>query len=340
MAALAGAMCISTSAIVMKLAGSSPSATALGRCGFALPVLALLTWLERRRRASGGSEAGVGGAGAGGAAMSARGRWLARLAGVFLAGDLILWSHSITNIGAGLATVLSNLQVIIVPLFAWLLLGERPRRSLLIAAPVMVFGLILVGGAATGGGYGANPGLGVVFGVGVGVLYSAYILLLRRAAAADGASGGDGGDGGVGGVGGVGGRGGPVVEALFEATAGAAAGALILGLLLRDFRLGPAWPALGWLLVLALTSGVLGWLLITLSLPQLPAWLVSALLLVQPAGSVLLGAVFLRERPSVAQLGGVAAMLIGVLIAASGSSSTRDARARPAADPSATAPVD
>jgi drug/metabolite transporter (DMT)-like permease len=323
MAALAGALCISTSAIVMKLAGASPSATALGRCGFALPVLALLTWLERRRRASGAGASGAGGGLAlgGAAVMSARGRWQARLAGVFLAGDLILWSHSITNIGAGLATVLSNLQVIIVPLFAWLLLGERPRRSLLIAAPVMVFGLILVGGLLTGGGYGANPGLGVVFGVGVGVLYSGYILLLRRAAAADGASGGGGGGGG-----------GPVVEALFEATAGAAAGALILGLLLRDFRLGPAWPALGWLLVLALTSGVLGWLLITVSLPQLPAWLVSALLLVQPAGSVLLGAVLLRERPSLAQLGGVAAMLVGVLIAASGSASTRDGRAIQAAD--------
>jgi drug/metabolite transporter (DMT)-like permease len=321
MAALAGALCISTSAIVMKLAGASPSATALGRCGFALPVLALLTWLERRRRrASGGA-----------AAMSGRGRWLARLAGMFLAGDLILWSHSITNIGAGLATVLSNLQVIIVPLFAWLLLGERPRRSLLIAAPVMLLGLIGVGGLLTGGGYGANPGLGVVFGVGVGVLYSAYILLLRRAAAADGASGGGGGGGG---------GGGPVVEALFEATAGAAAGALILGLLLRDFRLGPAWPALGWLLILALTSGVLGWLLITVSLPQLPAWLVSALLLVQPAGSVLLGAVFLRERPSLVQLGGVAAMLVGVLIAASGSASTRDAQVTLAADANGTAPLD
>lgn len=296
-AAVAGALCISTSAIVMKLAGASPSATALGRCGFALPVLAVLTWLERRRRRASGA-----------AAMSGRGRWLARLAGVFLAGDLILWSHSITDIGAGLATVLSNLQVLIVPLFAWLLLGERPRRSLLIAAPVMLFGLVLVGGIATGGGYGADPGLGVVFGVGVGVLYSGYILLLRRAAAADGP-----GDGG-----------GPVVEALFEATAGAAATAIVLGLLLRDFRLGPAWPALGWLVVLALTSGVLGWLLITMSLPRLPAWLVSALLLVQPAGSVLLGAVFLRERPSLAQLGGVAAMLAGVLIAASGPASARE----------------
>jgi drug/metabolite transporter (DMT)-like permease len=297
LAALGGALCISTSAIVMKLSGASPSATALGRCGFALPVLAVLLWLERRRRARQGQRA----------TMSARGRWLARLAGVFLAGDLILWSHSIADIGAGLSTVLSNLQVIIVPVLAWLLLGERPRRSLLIAAPVMLIGLILVGGIVTGGGYGADPGLGVAFGVGVGVLYSGYILLLRRAA---------GSGTGSGPASGTRAGGGPVVEALFEATAGAAAGAMVLGLLLRDFRLGPAWPALGWLVVLALTSGVLGWLLITVSLPQLPAGLVSALLLVQPACSVLLGAVFLGERPSLPQLAGVAAMLGGVLIAA------------------------
>jgi drug/metabolite transporter (DMT)-like permease len=362
--AVAGALCISTSAIVMKLAGASPSATALGRCGFALPVLALLAALERRRRAA-ASRAPVGGV-AGtdtvgtGAAMSGRGRWLARLAGVFLAGDLILWSHSITDIGAGLSTVLSNLQVIIVPVLAWLLLGERPRRSLLVAAPVMVFGLVLVSGVVTGGGYGADPGLGVVFGVGVGVLYSGYILLLRRAAAADGGRGAvgrgaveggaveggaveggavEGGavEGGAvegGAVEGGGAGGGPVVEALFEATAGAAVTALILGLLLRDFRLGPAWPALGWLVVLALTSGVLGWLLITLSLPRLPAGLVSALLLVQPACSVLLGAVILRERPSLAQLGGVAAMLVGVLIAA-GPTSARNGKATLTTDVSA-----
>ena len=91
----------------------------------------------------------------------------------------------------------------------------------------------------------------------------------------------------------------------------------MIGLVLRDFRLGPAWPALGWLVVLALTSQVLGWLLITMSMPGLPAWLVGALLLVQPAGSLILSAVFLRERPSAAQLAGVAVILAGVLIAAS-----------------------
>jgi drug/metabolite transporter (DMT)-like permease len=230
-----------------------------------------------------------------------RARWLARLAGVFLAGDLVLWAHSIDDIGAGLGTVLSNLQVILVPLLAWTFLGERPRRSLLVAGPVMVLGLVLVGGLLTGGGYGADPGLGAVFGVGVGALYAGYILLLRQAAVAAASP----------------------VATLFEATLGAVAGSVVLGLALRDFRLGPAWPALGWLVVLALTSGVLGWLLLTVSLPRLAAWLGSALLLVQPAGSVLLGAAFLGERPSALQLAGVAAMLGGVLIAARGATAAR-----------------
>jgi drug/metabolite transporter (DMT)-like permease len=227
--------------------------------------------------------------------MTVRGRWLARIAGVFLAADLIVWSHSIADIGAGLGTVITNLQVVIVALLAWLVLRERPRRSLLVALPVMLGGLVLVGGLASTGGYGAHPAMGVASGTGVAALYAVYILMLRQAAV-----------------------GAPVVATLFEATAGATVAALGLGLLLRDFRLGPAWPALGWLLLLALTSQVVGWLLITVSMPRLPAWLVGAVLLVQPAGSVALGAFFLRERPSAAQLAGVAAMLGGVLIAMRG----------------------
>jgi drug/metabolite transporter (DMT)-like permease len=234
--------------------------TALGRCGFALPVLGVLAWLERRR---------------GGSAMTARSQWLARIAGVFLACDLILWSHSIADIGAGLGTVVTNLQVVLVPLLAWAVLGERPHRSLLVALPVMLGGLVLVGG-----------------------LYAVYILMLRQATT------------------GSAGERRPVVAPLLQATIGATFGSAALGLILRDFRLGPAWPALGWLVLLALTSQVLGWLLITVSMPKLPAWLVSALLLVQPAGSLVLGAVFLGERPSLPQLAGVAVILAGALIAA------------------------
>ncbi len=296
-AATAGAACISSSAVLMKLADASPSLTALGRCAFALPVLGALALAERRRGAP---------------PLPSRSRWLARLAGVFLAADLILWSHAIDAIGAGLGTVVTNLQVLIISVLAWVFLGERPRRSLLLASPVILAGLVLVGGLADVGGtraYGTDPALGVADGVGVAVLYAIYILTLRQATSAAGA----------GTRAGTGPRR-AVAAPLFEATAGAVAASAVLGFVLHDFRLGPAWPALGWLALLALTSQVIGWLLITTSMPRLPASMIGALLLIQPAGSVALSYIFLGERPSALQLAGVALVLAGVFVAVSGNS--------------------
>jgi drug/metabolite transporter (DMT)-like permease len=302
-AAAAGAVCISSSAVLMRLAGTSPSLTALGRCVFALPVLGALAWLERRR---------------GTPPMPSRRRWLARLAGVILAADLIVWDHAIGAIGAGLGTVVGNLEVLIISLLAWLVLGERPRRSLVLASPVMLAGLVLVAGLADGPGsraYGADPGLGVVYGIGVALLYAVYILMLRQATSSPGSAPGSAGS--------AAGRS-AVAAPLFDATVGAAAGSLVLGLALSDFHFahagtGPSvWPALGWLALLALTSQVIGWLLITVSMSRLAAGMIGALLLIQPAGSVALSYLFLNERPSMLQLTGVALMLAGVVIAVSG----------------------
>jgi drug/metabolite transporter (DMT)-like permease len=299
-AATAGAVCISSSAVLMKLAGTSPSITALGRCAFALPLLGALAWAERRRGAP---------------PLPSRSRWLARLAGLFLAGDLIVWSHAIDAIGAGLGTVVGNLQVLIIAVLAWLFLGERPRRSLVLASPIMLAGLVLVGGLADVGGsgaYGTDPTLGVVFGVAVAVIYAVYILTLRQAAAAQRPR--------------APGSRSAVAAVLFEATAGATVAAALLGLMLNDYRLGPAWPALGWLALLALTSQVIGWLLITVSMPGLQAGMIGVLLLVQPAGSVALSYAFLGERPSVLQLAGVALILAGVVVAVSGPESSSSRR--------------
>jgi drug/metabolite transporter (DMT)-like permease len=109
-----------------------------------------------------------------------------------------------------------------------------------------------------------------------------------------------------------------VAAPLFEATVGAVAGSAVIGLALGDFHHGPTWPAVGWLALLALTSQVIGWLLITLSMPKLAAGMIGALLLIQPAGSVVLSYLFLGERPSPLQLVGVVLMLAGVVITVSG----------------------
>ncbi len=91
---------------------------------------------------------------------------LAAIAGIFFAGDLLIWHHAIEYVGAGLATVLGNLQVLIVGVVAWLVLGERPSRATLLALPVVLVGVVLISGVIGTGAYGANPALGVVLGIG------------------------------------------------------------------------------------------------------------------------------------------------------------------------------
>ena len=106
-------MAISFSGIFYRWAEVSPSTGTFYRCLFGLPFLAAVAYLERRKF---------------GPLPRATVR-LALIAGIFFAGDLTFWHHAIEYVGAGLATVLGNLQVLIVGLVAWVVFGERPPRS-------------------------------------------------------------------------------------------------------------------------------------------------------------------------------------------------------------------
>jgi drug/metabolite transporter (DMT)-like permease len=279
-AAAAGAACIASSATLVRLADVAPATAATFRCLYALPVLGLLLLREDRRLG----------------ARPARDRRLAAAAGVFFAIDLVLWHHAIAAVGAGIATVLGNLQVVVVGFVAWWLLGERPGRRLVAAVPVVLIGVVLISGVVGSGAYGAHPGLGVVFGLGTSVAYGVFLLLLR-AGSSDLRR---------------------IAGPLFDATAVAVPVCVALGLLTGGVDLVPSWPAHGWLVVLALTSQVVGWLLIAVSLPRVPAALTSVVLLLQPVASVALAAVVLDERPSRVQLLGCAIVLAGVVAATAG----------------------
>ena len=282
--ALAGAVCIAFSAILFRYAHVSPSTGAFFRCAWALPPLLLFALLEDRRL--------------GARPRSAR-LW-AVLAGLFFEADLILWHHAIEAVGAGLATVLGNTQVVLVGLAAWVLLSERPSSRALASIPVVLVGVVLISGALGEGAYGSNPGLGVVYGVLTGLMYTGFLLALRH------------------GNQDVRRPAGP----LLDATAVSALGALLAGLALGDLDLTPGWAASGWLIVLALSSQVAGWLLISFSLPRLPAVLTSILLTLQPVAAVLLAIVLLDEEPSVLQIVGAAAILAGLVIVSLGRRST------------------
>lgn len=278
--AIAGASAIAFSSTLVRLSKASPSTAAIFRCAYALPLLAFFAYREDRRYG--------------------RRSWVERRAalgsGVFFAADLILWHNSIIDVGAGLATVLANAQVVIVPLLAWAVISERPSARTLASLPVAAIGVVLISGAFGDHAYGRNPTAGTIYGVLAGVAYAGFIFLLREGGADLRRTAGQ----------------------LCDATAVAAVFAIAAGLVIGDARLVPSWPGAGWLLVLALSSQVLGWLLIARSLPRLPAALGALLLTFQPIGSVAIAAIVLGESPSQLQLLGVGIVLAALLGASLG----------------------
>jgi drug/metabolite transporter (DMT)-like permease len=278
--AAVGALCLSASAILFTLAAVPPVAAAFYRCALPLPVLAVLAFIEQRRL---GPRPLVG-------------RAWAALAGLFFAINIVWWIHAIADLGAGPATVLGNLQVVFVAALVWPILRERPDGRFMVALPVVLVGVVLVSGmiGRTGTGTGEHPLAGVAFGLGTSATYACFLLIMRQTA-------GDRRH---------------VAGQLFDATAGAAVGALLLGLAFGGLHLAIPWRSLAWLLVLTLTGGIVGWLLITWSLPRMPAALSALVLLLEPAGALALADVALGQRPSVLQLAGAALVCGGVLVAA------------------------
>jgi drug/metabolite transporter (DMT)-like permease len=280
LAALTGAVAISFSGILYRVAHVSPSTGAVFRCLYAVPPLLLLAKLEDRRYGP----------------RPLKQRALAWFAGVFFAVDLIAWHQAIEEVGAGLATVLGNLQVVLVGLLAWAILRERPSNRSLAAIPVALVGVVLISGVLEQEAYGRNPGLGVAFGILTAASYAGFLLILRESNRDLRRPAGP----------------------LFDATLVAGLTCIPIGLVIGNLDWTPGWPAQGYLLLLALSSQVLGWLLISITLPRLPAALTSVLLTFQPVLTVLFAWAILDESPSALQLGGVALVLCGLLIVSAG----------------------
>src|SRR4029077_20769762 len=93
---------------------------------------------------------------------------------------VVAWHQGMEGVGAGLATVLGNLQVVLVGLLAWLILRERPSNRALAAIPVALVGVVRLSGAPEHGAYGRNPGLGVAFGILTALSYAGFLLVLRQ----------------------------------------------------------------------------------------------------------------------------------------------------------------
>jgi drug/metabolite transporter (DMT)-like permease len=284
--ALAGVLTISFSAIFVRLAAVSPVTAAFFRAAYAVPVLFLISRL-RSRTTTVRDRAGPH---VHSTDRSARERWLAFGSGVILAIDLVLWHESIALVGAGLGTVIANVQVVFVALAGWLLYRQRPSRTTIAVIATVLCGVALTSGFARADAYGSDPVLGAAIGVLAGMAYAAFLMMFRAANASLA----------------------PTAAPLLDSTLGTAAGAILCAAFDPHFSLIPTWPAHQWLILLALLSQVVGWLLIATALPRLPAVETSIMLLVQPIFSVIWGVLLFHERLSPMQWTGSALVLVGV----------------------------
>jgi drug/metabolite transporter (DMT)-like permease len=274
-AAAAAAVGLSFTAVFYALSETSPSTATVFRALYALPIV---WWLARRENGLVGSRP-----------------WRVRLwpflAGIFFGVDLLLFHQSILLMGAGLASVMSNLQVVIVLLAAWLIWNERPTTTQAIGIPLALVGILLISGLVGGDAYGSDPALGSVLGVFVAITYAGYLLLMRKGRDRRRAAG-------------------PILDA----TVGTLLTGLVVGLAMGDFDPVPSLPGHVWLLLLALSAQVAGGLMLAVALPRLPAVTTSLILLIQPVLAVIFAMAILSESPSSAQLLGVGLVVGGVLL--------------------------
>lgn len=272
-AALLGALMISFSAVWFGLSDSSPTTAAFFRAAYALPVVFVLWWMRRDQDRRPSNK-----------------RWLAVLAGLSLGADAVTWHTSIGFIGAGLATLIANVSVIFVALGAWILLGERPRKATMVAIPVILLGVTMVSGLGRGDSFGVDPLRGTLFALLAAVLYAGFILAFRHSNDAQA----------------------PAAGPLLEATIGTLIASFALGMVGGNIDFAISFPSHFWLLALAIGSQVLGWLLIGYALPRLPAVETATIILIQPALTMIWGAIIFDERPSVFQISGAVVVLAGV----------------------------
>ncbi|WP_020660090.1 DMT family transporter [Amycolatopsis benzoatilytica] len=275
--AAGGALCIALTSVFIKVSGASGPTSAFWRCALSLPFLVVLAFSEARRT---GERARI---------------LLPLLGGLGLGLDFVLWGEAIPRVGAGVATMLLSIQVVLVPLLALVFLKERPAPRFKFVAPALFVGIVLAGGLVGSSATGSDPVLGVVFALAAGAGYSVYLLLLRISSGPS-----------------------TQVRSLSLATASAGCVSVVAGLPTHKLDLTPGLASLGWFVGLALIGQVVGWLLIAGALPRLAASTGATMMLLQPVGSVLFGIVLLAEQPTLLQLAGCVLVLAAVCFAGRG----------------------
>ncbi len=274
---LAGVVGFAWAAPLVRLTDAPPLVIAALRLALAaLPLLAVSALRRREElRRLGGRDAA-----------------LLALAGLALAGYVGLWTASVRDTSIAAATAIIATQPLIVGLGAWVALGERPTRPLLIGIAIAAGGALVLAGADLGDGVSLRGDAFAALGA---VCASIYLVTGRRVRAR-------------------------LSNVSYFALANAIGAAALLLALAASGESLLGWGAEAYVLIvlLALLPQLLGHGAFTWALGSLPAAVVAVAALGEPVGATAIGATLLDEPPTLLEALGAALLLVGVYVALRG----------------------
>lgn len=279
-ALFAGATCIGTSALFVKVSEAGPIATGFWRIFLALPFLWVWALAAARRPAP--------------AATASNEHAMMALAGLLFAGDLAVWHWSIKLTSVANATLLANLAPIFVTLGVWLFFRHAVNPTFLTGMATALVGVTLLIGADFG--LGGRELAGDALGVVTAMFYGAYQITISRLRARLSTA---------------------RIMAWSGVTTSVVL--LPLALVTGEQLAAVTAAGWAKLIGLALVSQVAGQSLIAYAMAHLPATFSSVGLLLQPVMAAIFAWILLGEDMGALQMAGGATVLAGIWFARQGS---------------------
>ena len=279
-----GAMMISFSAVWVKLAHVTPTASAFYRVFLGGFFLLILVCFHRKKT---GAEKTFSG--------------LSLLTGLFFALDLYAWHRSIQYVGPGLATILSSFQVFFVPVASLMLYGERPGLRFVLSVPPALVGLFMIVGIRW---EILTPDyrMGIWYGILTAIFYTGFLISLRKLQSHASSPS-------------------PAFNLMVISFATAAFLAVEMVRTHDSFAI-PDLQSAAALVGLGLMSQTVGWMLITRSIPRIPAAIAGLVLLLQPSLSFVWDVLFFHRETSTTAWVGVALALSAIYFGSSSKSAS------------------
>lgn len=260
-----GALAVGFSPIFVRFAEAGPATTGFWRLLLASPAF-LLLWMWQTGRGALGSLGVI--------------KMPLIVGGLFFALDMWMWNAAVELSTVAKATLLACLAPIFVALYAVVVLRQRLRWPLTLGLVVAIAGTVLL----VMPGLDFRVGLGELLGLGAGICYAGYIIVVASGRARL-----------------------TTLEVMTVTSLASAAGLFVPALAEGDLLPsgGSTWASL---LALALLCHVAGQGLIAYALANLPVVIGSLGLLLQPVSAAILGWILFGESMNAVE--GTGALLI------------------------------